>query len=186
VAKLRGLHPPIEVEVTIAKSREVVRRMEAHDCDAGFISAPPAQSQLIFERVAEDELLLAVPAGHPFVQRRFIRFSELSGQPLILREEGSDTLSSIESLLGQAEMAVLRASAILTLASPHALLQAVKAGLGSGFLSSFHLSPAPEGIRAVRIESYALTRGLYLVYERDRPQPQPLQAFLSFVQPEPG
>lgn len=181
LAALREHHPQIEVQVAIVPSREVVHRVEARDCDAGLISSPPAQSHLTFHRVAEDELLLTVPEDHSFAQRQFIRFAELGGQRLILREEGSGTLASLESLLGQTEMAVLRANAALTLGSPHALLQAVKAGLGIGFLSSLHLTPAPEGIRAVRIESYLLTRGLYLVYERDRPQPQAAQALLSFV-----
>jgi len=181
LAALRERRPEIEVQVTIAPSREVVRRVEAHDCDAGLISSPPTQSHLTFHRVAEDELLLAVPADHPFAQRHLIRFAELGSQRLILREAGSGTLASLESLLGQTEMALLRANAALTLGSPRALLQAVRAGLGLGFLSSFHLSPPPEGIRAVRIESYVLARGLYLVYERDRPKPQAVQVLLSFV-----
>ncbi|MGC8825840.1 MAG: LysR substrate-binding domain-containing protein, partial [Anaerolineae bacterium] len=76
----------------------------------------------------------------------------------------------------------LTQAAVLELGSTHAVLAAVAAGAGIGFLSRLALDERGRpDVTAVRVQGIDGRRRLYLVYPRNRAQWPPLRTFVDFI-----
>lgn len=131
-----------------------------------------------------DEVVLAVPPGHPFADMEAVSADELRGQPLILREEGSGTRRSVEQALEAAGLSLPPESVALTLGSTQSVLQAVAQGLGVGFVSARAAAQgAADGhLACVRLSGVDLTRDLLLAVLPGRIGDPLIARFLDFAQ----
>ncbi len=179
----RARYPQVETKVTIADTKDVVEKVLARQCDIGFIGAPIERPRLILVPLIKDEIVLAVYPDHPFARREAIRLEELQGQRLILREEGSGTRRSLEQLLAEKGERLPVDNVALVLGSTHAIIEAIQAGLGIGFVSAFAVSrlQASGQLCTVSIEGLSLTRNLFIVYEEGQLSTRLRQEFLAFV-----
>lgn len=175
-------HADIQTHLFITNSAGVLERLRAGQADLGFIGRQVADPELVCTPVVEDEIVLAVPAGHPFASRQIISREELLSERLILREPGSATRQFVEGQLSPEERERLTQAAVLELGSTHAVLAAVVAGAGIGFLSRLALDERGRpDVVAVRVQGIDGRRHLYLVYPQKRAQWPPLRAFVDFI-----
>jgi DNA-binding transcriptional LysR family regulator len=132
--------------------------------------------------VAWDEIVLAVPARHPFARSGVVDVAALAGQTLIEREDGSGTRLSVRDALERLGQPLPKWRVAMTLGSTHAVVSAVDSGLGIGFVTARALEKHPATrVAAVRIANVPLTRLLYLVRRRGG-SPSPLvAAFEAYV-----
>ncbi len=184
LAGFRKTYPDVAVRVTISDTADVVTRLLADKADVGIIGSIPRRPGLRLERLIRDEVVLAVPPGHPFAGREVVSVDELRGQPLILREEGSGTRRSVEQALEAAGLSLPLDSAALTLGSTQSVLQAVAQGLGVGFVSARAAAQgAADGhLACVRISAVDLTRELLLAVLPGRVGDPLIARFLDFAQ----
>ena len=177
-------YPQVEAQVTIADTRDVVEKVLARECDLGFIGAPIERPRLTLAPLIKDEIVLAVYPGHPFARREAIRLEELQGQRLILREEGSGTRRSLEQLLAERGERLPENHVVLVLGSTHAVIEAIQARLGIGFVSALAVSrlQASGQLCTVPIEGLSLTRDLFVAYEEGQLSTRLRQEFLNFAQ----
>jgi LysR family transcriptional regulator, hydrogen peroxide-inducible genes activator len=54
------------------------------ELDVGVLAMPIVDTQLHVETLFEEELLLALPAGHPLIKKRHVTIQDLNAQPFIL------------------------------------------------------------------------------------------------------
>jgi DNA-binding transcriptional LysR family regulator len=179
----RAQHPGVEAQVTVSDTADVVQRVQSGACDLGFIGAPVERPGLVLERLAADEVVLAVYPEHPFARRERVSWEEVIAQPLIMREEGSGTRRTVESALATQGKALPRESVALTLGSMQAVAQAIRDRLGIGFVSAFAVTRVPpaERLPVVPIEGLALARDLFVVYDETRITTNLLRAFVAFA-----
>jgi DNA-binding transcriptional LysR family regulator len=179
----RARYPEVQVRSSIADTDEVARQVQAQEADVGFIGAVPQAAGLRLERLVTDEIVLALPPGHPLAQRDPLTPDDLLGQPLILREEGSGTRRSVEKALASAGYRLRPEDVVLTLGSTQAILQAVRQGLGLGFVSARAAAPAQADGHLVcaRVAGLNLQRELYLAYLPERLADPIVAHFLAFV-----
>jgi DNA-binding transcriptional LysR family regulator len=177
-------YPQVEARVTIADTGDVVEKVLARECDIGFIGAPIERPRLTFVPLVKDEIVLAIYPDHPFAGRKAIRLGELQGQRLILREEGSGTRRSLEQLLAESGKTLPENNVVLVLGSTHAVIEAIQARLGIGFVSAFAVSrlQASGHLCTVPIEGLSLTRDLFAAYEEGQLSTRLRQEFLAFAQ----
>ena len=183
LSDFKARYPQVEAKVTIADTRDVVEKVLAHECDIGFIGAPIERPHLTLTPLIKDEIVLAVYPDHPFARREAIRLEELQGQRLILREEGSGTRRSLEQLLAEREEKLPENNIVLILGSTHAIIEAIQARLGIGFVSAFAVSrlQASGQLCTVPIEELSLSRGLFVAYEEGQLSTRLRQEFLAFA-----
>ena len=74
---------------------------------------------------------LIVPPGHPWAGRALVTVAELDGQPMLMREAGSNTQRQMAAALHRAGATP---RTVLELGSREAILGAVAAGLGLGMV----------------------------------------------------
>jgi DNA-binding transcriptional LysR family regulator len=183
LAAFRIEYPQIKVEMTISDTIEVATRLLADEADVGVIGSTVKRPGLRLERLVDDEVVLAVPPGHAFARRQEIAVSELHGQPLILREEGSGTRRSVEAALDRAGLRLPKDQVVLTLGSTQAILQAVAQGLGLGFVSARAAAQVQANghLACVRLSGVDLGRDLYLAYVPQRSGDPLVARFLDFA-----
>ena len=187
LANFTARYPQVRPTVVIVDSDEVEQKVAARECDAGFIGRPSEKSHLEAREVWQDEIVLAVPALHHLAVkgRRQINLSELEGEVLLDRAEGSGTMQSVHRILAQAGQSLPPHKIAMALGSTQAIISAVSGGLGVGFVSSLATQEAGGRVVPLRLIGLPLRRALYLIFEKGRAQGDSLliREFLNFVTP---
>ena len=125
--------PPVTAVVRMGNSEAVVADVREGRADLGFIEGASTPRGLRLATIARDELALVVAPGHPWARSTAPRTAaEVAATPLVMREEGSGTREVLERWLARAGLAPRPA---VVLASTHALVEAVRSGVGPGVVS---------------------------------------------------
>ncbi len=178
LADLIKSYPGWRISVSITDSAQVMDQVERGTVTLGFVGSIADRPSLRFVPFIRDELVVAVRGDHPLGQREAIALEELSRYPFVLREEGSGTLYSLQHLLMDQERTLPRLNVVATLGSTQAVLSAILAGAGIGFVSSRSLAPYASGrLKAVRILGLPLWRQLYLVHRQSELRTQAVARF---------
>jgi DNA-binding transcriptional LysR family regulator len=93
---LRRVHPLLDVRLVVATAGQSVQEIRAGRVDAGLLTLPIDESDLVTVPVLREELLLVTPPSHPLARRRKVLPSDLAGQPFVLFEIGSATRKVID------------------------------------------------------------------------------------------
>ncbi|GAA1740156.1 LysR substrate-binding domain-containing protein [Luedemannella helvata] len=177
---LRNRSPGLSVALRMCNSTEVARDVLEGGADLGFVEGPCLPTGLRVRPVGSDELVVVVPAGHPWT-RRPVRATELVEVPLVMRERGSGTRDTfdraVSSVVGR--MPVSR----LELGSTAAIKAAVLAGQGIGVLSGL---AAADDLRngtlvRVQLEGVDLRRRLRLIWRSGSQLSDPAARLASCV-----
>lgn len=187
LAEFEQLHPGVRPHLHVMDSRTVETCVLERHCDVGFMGSEPSPGLCNFYQVAEDELCLAVPAGHELATRERVDPSDLLSLSFLERPLGSGTRRKVEEILSHAGIAYQSRRIIMEMSSAHALLATVAAGRGVSFLPCSLLRNA-EGVRALRVEGVSLRRQIYLLHLAGRQLPPPVEAFVRYAlsRSEPG
>jgi DNA-binding transcriptional LysR family regulator len=184
LVRFRKSFPGIVVEVVVGDSAGIADMVEAGTLELGFVGSGPGPSTLEYTRLWEDELVLVVPPSHPWAGKRQVELSELSGQPLILREPGSGTRQSLRAeLAGLLPDAAEGNNVACVLGSSDAVKEGVKGGLGLAFISARAVRTEVETglLRIVKIRKLKLRRHFYLVRDPRRAHSPLSEAFMEFI-----
>ena len=177
-------YPDVTSVLDVTDSQRVIDALAEGKCDAGFTGVAPQRPHLSVERVAADEIVLIAPAAHRLAKRRRIKIDDLDGETLIAREAGSGTMESVKRSLHEAGLELPTMRTAMQLGTSNAVLQAVRAGLGLGFVTAQALEGElhdHHGVRALSIAGVSLVRDLYMVYRSDRLDVSVVRAFVEFT-----
>lgn len=182
IADFTAAHPQVSAIVFTADSQRVVEEVWEGRRDLGLVGAVIRRSGLSFDPVAEDEVVLAVPARHAFASEKEVPISALTGQRLIDREDGSGTVLSVRRALARHGMALPPHHVAMTLTTAQAVVSAVRAGYGLGFISTLALGEDdPRGPVSVRLAGIRMRRSIHLVRDQRRLPPPVGRRFAEFV-----
>ncbi|MDE3074272.1 MAG: LysR family transcriptional regulator [Chloroflexota bacterium] len=182
VAGFRERHPALKAAVFTTDSQGVVDELLEGRWDVGFVGARYQQERLRYDAIAADEVLLAVPSSHEFAAATEVPLQALAKQRFLEREDGSGTILSLRRSLAQKRLSLPDYPVAMTLSNTQAILSAVRAGYGIGFVSSLALHELTDGrVVGVRLAGLTVRRLLYLVRDRRRSLSRPARGFVDFV-----
>ncbi|SEB43331.1 DNA-binding transcriptional regulator, LysR family [Paramicrobacterium humi] len=182
LAALRAERPDLDIRLHVGNSVDVCERVCAGTSDVGFIESPRARGGLRSVDVTGDSLVIVVAPAHPWADRkRPVTAAELARTPLIVRESGSGTRTTLDTALNGID----RAKPALELDSNAAVRVSVASGAGVAVLSELAVASAvragelvvvptalelPRRIRAVRLPGAvrAEAEALVAIARRDR------------------
>jgi len=177
-------YPLIVLRMKITDSRLVIAAVAEGSLALGIVGAQLRSANLEYEKLWRDELVLVVPAGHPWTRRELVSAADLVLEPFVLRESGSGTRQVMERKLAEA----LRAKSIALnmaaeLGSSTAVKSAVVAGMGVTMISSCAVADEIQAgsLVAVPIEKFSLPRSFYLVHDNRRALSPVARAFREFL-----
>ncbi len=169
-------HPTMQISVEELAADEIVERLQKGGLDLGIAYRPAETSELWFEPLYNEEMVLVVAPDHPFAGRNRIRMVELHQQPLVLlpahfatrtlldacfRSSGAEPVVAVEMTTVAPMLGLVQRTRIGTIVSANAL----PAGM-SGLVAIPLESPTPMrtpgllwrlgGRRAPRVQAFAV------------------------------
>jgi len=183
LATFKARYPEISITLRIADSREIVRGVLEGTVELGAVGAKFDDGQLIYLKLLEDELVLALPPGHAWATKPVVALKELVEQPMILREVGSGSRKVFEDALHAAGLDSSALTVVAELGSTEAIRQALKSGAGVSVISLRAIQDDLDRgtLRTVPLEGIRLTRDFYLVYHKNRSRSPLCEAFANFL-----
>lgn len=133
VKAYRERFPGVRLDLVPGNSQAVWLDLIEQRVDVAVVTNPEDDPRLRRIELNQTRLLVAVSQQHPWVTRQSIRLSDLTGQALISREDGSNTQRFIEQVLAEHDGCFDRS---LKVGSREMMKEAVASGLGIGFVMS--------------------------------------------------
>ncbi|MFN7622824.1 MAG: LysR substrate-binding domain-containing protein [Acidobacteriota bacterium] len=160
-------HPEVVPLLRIGASSEVLEWLLEYDAPFGIVGEIRLPEMIESTRLGADQLRLTVRGGDPLAAAPRIDLESLGSRTLFVREKGSSTRAVVEGLFGEE---LKRFARVVEIPSTEAIKQAVVAGLGVAFLSSWscRLEERLEILAPTRDRRWRKTRRFYLVKRRDR------------------
>ncbi|KAG8152876.1 LysR family transcriptional regulator [Burkholderia catarinensis] len=140
IAAFQPSAPRVTIQTMSGNTADVVAALAS--LDIAMIEGPPGEALPPGTAVHawhEDEIVAIVPAGHPLAAPEHasgVTLGALTAHPLVLREEGSAVRQLVERAFAQ-ETAPMRVA--FEIAGVEAVKEAVRAGMGVGFVSAMSL-----------------------------------------------
>ena len=145
----------------------------------GIVGAKITSPKLRYHPLTADELILVAAADNPIGEK--ISLEKLSDLPFIMRETGSGTRRSIESLLEQRHFPADGLNICATLGSSTAVKEAVKANLGVSIISRCGAQDelAVGSLQEIRVTGLTMQRAFFFVTSTKRTLPHHYAVFLK-------
>jgi DNA-binding transcriptional LysR family regulator len=182
-------YPGITVLLHITDTMQTLDHVVHGETELGLVGAHVPHLQVTYQPFVDDELVLAVPPGHPWAARGTVSLQMLPNEPFIQRERGSGSRLVIEQTLKRhgLEPGSLRISA--EMGSTEAIKQGIKAGVGISIISRIALADElrARSLYAVILQDVAFRRSFYIIRHRMRtlsPLGLTFEGFLSDIKPE--
>jgi DNA-binding transcriptional LysR family regulator len=171
---LRRVHPHLDVRLTVATAAQSMQAIRAGRVDAGLLTLPVEESDLVTVPSLREELLIIATPTHPLARRKHpgkVMAQDLNGLPFILFEAGSATRRVIDRFFLTER---IEPDIVMDTENVEIIKAMVKTGLGIGIVP--YQSVARE-VRAgqffcARVEGHSLVRETGWVYARANRTPR--------------
>jgi DNA-binding transcriptional LysR family regulator len=140
VTGFHGRHAGVRACLRISDTADTLEDLRHGDVEIGVVGAAIPDDDLQFEPLAEDALVLVVPATAAWKHRTRLTLRELRELPLIVREAGSGTRAVLERALARRKLTLDDMNVAAELGSLGATKEAVKQGYGVSFISALAVS----------------------------------------------
>ncbi|MEW6233535.1 MAG: LysR family transcriptional regulator, partial [Chloroflexota bacterium] len=151
-------YPLVHVSLEMAETVAILDKLRHQEIDVGVIGVKPAEKLLECRKLFDDELVLIVPASHPWAARESVTAQELKGIPIILREPGSGTRQTFLDALRSKGISLGDLDVRMEARSSQCAALAVEAGLGVSVVSRYALRRFAGNIKEVNLEDVTLRR----------------------------
>lgn len=165
--RLREREPGLSVEVIVSNTQEIENKLLNYDLDIAVVEGRVVSEELMKERIARDSLVMICGRGHEFYGKSSVAISELDGQTMLFREEGSGTRELLENVL-RAKKVVYHVGWVCN--PPGVIEQAVKMNFGITAISKRMIRKELETgeLWAFDVDGLDLSRDFTLVYHKDK------------------
>jgi DNA-binding transcriptional LysR family regulator len=175
---LRRVHPHLDVRLTVATAGRSVQEIRGGRVDAGLLTLPVEESDLVTVPVLREELLLVTTPTHPLARRRKVAPKDLSRLPFILFEMGSGTRKVIDTFFASEGV---EPTVVMDTENVEIIKAMVKTGLGVGIVPYQAVAREVKAgqLFCARIEGHELIRETGWVYARANRVPRMIHELLA-------
>ena len=177
VARFREAYPGVAVQMVDGNSQEIMRRLPS--LDLAFIEGALPEQLLPGTAVYpwyQDEVLAVMPTHHLLASKKEMDFKSLAQHPLVMREVGSGVRRLVEEAF---QAAGIQLPAGLDLAGVEGIKQAVRAGLGIGFVSRLSMEHDDGTLVGRRIGKNGLLRTIHVLVPHAQATSRSASVFLK-------
>ncbi len=173
-------YPGVDFALQVMNHEGLIMRMNENLDDLYILSQVPDSIDITPHRFLENPLVVLAQREHPLVGQKKIPLERLSGEPFIMREEGSGTRRAVEQLLNQHNVSV---KVKLELGSNEAIKQAIVGGLGLSVLSlhTLALEGATGKLAILDVEHFPIERHWFVVYPTGKQLSVVAHTFLEYL-----
>lgn len=178
VALFLARHPLVQVRVEELSADEIGARLHKGELDLGIAYRPSGPTDLWFETLYNEEMVLVVAEAHPLAHRKRIRMVELHQQRLVLLPEYFATRHLLDECFKACGAEPVVAAEMSAIAPMLGLVLRTKIGA----IVSVHAVPAAmSGLKMVPIESPTPIRTPGMLWRLETDRSAPVQSFAVIV-----
>jgi DNA-binding transcriptional LysR family regulator len=178
VKQLKRTHPKLDVRMMVATAGRSVEEIRAGHVDAGLLTLPVDEADLVTLPVLREELLLVTMPGHPLAKRKKVTAQDLADEPFVLFEAGSGTRRVIDRFFLSENV---EPNVVMDTENVEIIKAMVKEGLGLGIVPYMAVAREVRARQffATRIEGHELFRETGWVYPRANRTPRIIDELLA-------
>ncbi|MCJ7536741.1 MAG: LysR family transcriptional regulator [Anaerolineales bacterium] len=187
IARYRRIFPLVRINVLVSSRNSIIKKLISGEVALGISSRRIDHRELEYQDFFTDEVILIVPANHPWAKFRRVFPDDLLDEPMILREESAGTIEVLKKGLLEHDISFDMLNVAMGLGNAEAIEIAVEEGIGVAFISRLAAKRGLEmgKIVEVEVESMSLFRKIYLARNQRFPSTRAQSEFWDFVlQPE--
>ena len=186
IGRFKEKFPDIAITLLIGDSRAVVDWVVDGRAEVAVVGARLPHRGVEYRELMPDELVVVVPAGHPWHGKKDVELADLRAEPLLMREQGSGTRAAFEAALAQAGQDLSAFRIVGEMGSTQAIKQAVKAGVGVSVISRRAVDEECRSglVWCLKLRDLKITRAFHIATHRDRSRSPLAEAFRSFLEAE--
>jgi LysR family hydrogen peroxide-inducible transcriptional activator len=172
-------YPGVEIVVEEDTTAQLLKHLTTYEIDFALASDPIEDSRFEIKELFTEELLLALPPGHPLTRKRTIPAAALEGEKLIIMREGH---CLGDQVLGFCEHRDTRPAISFRSAQLETIHALVAAGLGLSLIPEMAARiKRPDALEYRSIQAPRPERKILAVWPRQRPLGRAASAFLELM-----
>jgi DNA-binding transcriptional LysR family regulator len=162
---LRRVHPHLDVRLTVALAGRSVQEIRGGRVDAGLLTLPVEDTDMITVPALREELLLIASPTHQLAKRRKVQGRDLAGLSFVLFEVGSATRKVIDNFFASQS---IEPTIVMDTENVEIIKAMVKTGLGVGIVPFQSVAREVKAgqLFCARIDGHELVRETGWVYAR--------------------
>ena len=162
---LRRVHPQLDVRLTVALAGRSVQEIRGGRVDAGLLTLPVEETDLVTVPALREELLLVTSPTHQLAKRRKVQARDLAGLSFVLFEVGSATRKVIDNFFAAQS---IEPTVVMDTENVEIIKAMVKTGLGVGIVPYQAVAREVKAgqLFCARIDGHELVRETGWVYAR--------------------
>lgn len=171
----------INVSMDIDNSENILKKLLNHDINLGIINhIENIPDNVITKKIISDKLILV---GSKTLDLKDITIEELTNLPLILREEGSGTLSILKKSLSEKNLTPKNFNVLLSLNSPEAIKSSVISGRGFTLISELSIAHELRSgtLKKINIKDFNTDFHYSIIMRKNYSLSKYEEKFLSFL-----
>jgi len=177
IAVFLSRNATVKVVVEELSADAIATRLDAGDLDMGVAYRPEQRSDLRFEPLFNEELVLVVASSHPLASRKRIRMIELHREPLVLLPQSFSTRRLLDECFAAAGAEPNVVAEMNTIAA----MLGVVARIQVGAIVAANALGQMTGLAVVPMENPTPLRTPGLLFKDDRPQTRAVRAFTALL-----
>jgi DNA-binding transcriptional LysR family regulator len=175
-------HPRLHIALSIFDTQAIIERVAERELEMGIVGAVRRHRGLEFQPLCRDEIVLAVPPGHPYAGGE-IQLPDLEAETVIAMQEGAGVRQVIEDELRRSGLRLRALEPKLELGLQESVKSAVAGGYGVAFISRTAIEGelAAGTLAEARVAGVEAARQIYVATSKGRALSRAGEAFLEFA-----
>lgn len=166
IGKYRKVHENIDIILRVENTENILKKLFNGEIHLGLIEGTFDKGKVNYEKLKNDELVLAVSPCHSFAKKGEVSIEDVLNDHLILREEGSGTRKVFEDKLLQEGYSLENMNIYMEIGNIMALISLVESNLGCTIISreAIKSSLKENTLKVVPIKEFRIMREFHFVY----------------------
>jgi DNA-binding transcriptional LysR family regulator len=183
LARFKADYPGLDVSLTVGNSQEVRNGVRDGLYEIGFVGEMVRDERVTYEPIYHDHLVAAMRPEHPLSGRKSLHPQDLLGQPLVAREYGSGTRSTVEKALASRGVRAEELTVFLELSSTEAIKRAIREVDALAVVSALAVRDEQSMglIHVAALEGVNIDRDLHFIRRTHGYLSQAAEAFLKLL-----
>ena len=176
LAKFKAEFPRMTFHLEVTNRKMLLEKLIDNSADLIIMGEPPLEMDLETLPFMENPLIAIAHPDHPLLGKNN-SIKDLNKETLITREEGSGTRITIERIIG------MKFNSDIQINSNEAIIEAVQAGLGIGFVSKHTVNLELDNgiIKQLTAQKFPITRHWYIVHNKKSRLSPIAKKFKTFI-----
>ena len=177
LSKFKKEFPKMTFYMDVTNRHSLLDNLKNHNADIVIMGEPPKNIPLISHAFMKNPLIAIAHPKNELLTKNKVTIKDLAKETLLTREVGSGTRITIERFTG------LNFNSDIQINSNEAIVEAVQAGLGIGFVSmhSVNLQLKNKIIRQLNVEPFPIVRQWHIVHHAEAELSPIARRFKKFV-----